>query len=182
MLGQPWRNFHLDFVHRVVGMRGDETEEYARHPIEDPARQFQRRQRVLDRGRRFPTRYRLDFRELLRHARFERSQVVTVVNPVERRVFQEERAFNEKRVFGLAWYLRCLPRWFPRRPLRRSPHWPWQRPMALSLPLEQSRPQVPPRAPAPVHRRRRRASRLRISMSVRKEASCSYATIIHVIP
>ena len=102
VLGQPRRNFHLDFVQRVVGMHGDETEEHARYPIQDLARQFQRHQRVLDRGRLLPADNRLDFRELLRHARFERSQVVTVVDPVEWRVFQIKRAFNEKRIF--AWH------------------------------------------------------------------------------
>ena len=87
-----------DLLDRVVRVRGREVEEHLRDPREERSGALHGLERVREGGRRRVVRDRVDLRDLLLHALFDRGRVVGVPDLVEWRSFVWKRALPEERV------------------------------------------------------------------------------------
>ena len=92
------RHLLLELLQRVVGVRARQRVEDELGPEERLAALLERDERVLEAGRRRVVGDRVDLGEMLPHAFLERRSEVCVLDPVERRRLERQRARCEQRV------------------------------------------------------------------------------------
>ena len=92
------RHLRLDLLHLRVSVGGTQRAEHGLYAVQETANLLERDEGVLERGRGRIVRDGLDFLEVRGHAGLESGHVVRVVDLVELRVMEWERAFLEEGV------------------------------------------------------------------------------------